>query len=155
MSSYLGPIPNIPTLPNVNILAEDQQPLRNQVDDLYQNISFIMNDKKRRDQYLQIEDITIDTWVDGKAIFRKTIATGAIANGGTTNIPHGISNLDTLVNIRVMVSNGSNQRLLGYASPTAANAASVDTDSTNVVIVTGASFGANYDGYVIMEYTRS
>jgi len=146
--------PLIPMLSPVTIYKESQRPLTDQVNDLYINISDIVNDKKRADKYLKEEVITNDVWVDGKAVFRLTIPTGVLAAGATNTIPHGIVTIDTLVNDRVMVSNGTNQRKLGYSSSVAANAASVDVNATNVVIVTGAGFGANYEGYVILEYTK-
>lgn len=157
MSSYLGPIPSIPTLAPTNIYEEDQQPLRDQLDKIYTDVSNVVNDKKRKDTYLLEEDITIDTWVDGKPIFRKTIATGTINQGATNNISHGISTIDDLVDIRVVVDDGGsppNRKILPYASPTAANAASVDVTNTNVVIITGASFGTAYTGYIYIQYTK-
>jgi len=154
MTSYLGPVPNIPTLEPVNIYEESQIPLKDQVDEIYTKTAFVVNDKKRRDQYLQQEDITTDTWVDGLPIFTKTVAISAIPVGATTNYPHGIAGLKTLVDIRIMVTNGTTQRLLGYAHPTAANAAAVDVNATNIVITTGASFTANMAGYAIMQYTK-
>ena len=147
-------IPNIPTLSPVNIYAEDQRPLIEQINDIYTDISYVVNNKKRRDTYLQVEDISNDLWVDNKAIFRKTIATGILAAGATNSIAHGIVTLDRLIDIRVMVTNGTNQRTLPYANPTASSSAAVDVDITNVVITTGATFGANYQGFIIMEYTK-
>lgn len=146
--------PLIPTLSPVNIYAEDTRPMKDQINDIYITISSVVNDKKRRDTYLQIEDITSDIWVDGKVVFRKVIPTGTLTAGATNTIAHGITTIQTLVDIRVMVTNGTNQRLLGYASPTAANAAAVDVNATNVVITTGASFGAGYSGFICMEYTK-
>jgi hypothetical protein len=90
----------------------------------------------------------------GKQFFRLTIPTGVLAAGATNTIPHGIVTIDKLVNDRVMVSNGTNQRKLGYSSSVAANAASVDVNATNVVIVTGAGFGAGYSGFICIEYTK-
>lgn len=153
MTSYTS-IPNIPTLSPVNIYANDQRPITDQINDIYTDISNIVNDKKRSDPYFQIEDITTDVWVDGKAVFRKTIPTGTLSTGATNTIAHGIITIDTLVDLRVEVSNGTNRRILPYASPTAANSASVDVGTTNVVIVTGSGFGANYSGYIIMQYTK-
>lgn len=147
--------PMIPTLSPVNIYAEDTRPMKDQINDIYIAVSSVVNDKKRRDTYLQIEDITTDVWVDGKVVFRKVIPTGTLAAGATNTIPHGITTIETLVDIRVMVTNGTNQRFLGYATPTAANAASVDVNTTNVVIVTGAGFGAGFSGYICMQYTKT
>lgn len=155
MTSYLGPVPNIPTLSPVRIYADDQYELKDQLDDMHIDIAFIVNDKKRRDQYLQTEDVTTDTYVNGEVIFRKVIPTGVLNQGATNNIAHGITGLVTLVNIFVNVSNGTNQRMLGYASPNVTDMAAVDVNGTNVVILTGATFGANYSGQIYIFYTKS
>lgn len=156
MVSYLEPVPNVPSLSPTSIFQDDSQPLLEKLNQSYTDTANVVNDKKRRDTYLTQEDITNDNWVNQKAIFRKTIripATGNLAVG-INNVPHGISSLETLVSFRSIVTNGTNQRPLPYASPTAANSASVDVTSTNIVIETGASFGANFNGYAHLEYTK-
>lgn len=156
MTSYTS-IPALPTLSPTNFYSEDQQPIRDQLDNVYTDIANVTNDKARRYNYqimLDNENITNDLWVDGDTIFNKVIATGTITAGATNNIPHGIDTIDILVNIRVMVTDGTTQRLLGYANPTAANSAAVDVDATDVIITTGAGFGAGFEGYVYMEYTK-
>jgi len=160
MSNYLEPVPNIPTLSPVNIFPDDQYKVEDQLDWIYDNIAYCVNDKARSEQYLMFEDITNDNWVvtdpstqDAQPIFRKTFATGTLAAGANV-IAHGIVNFTTLVNHTISVSNGTNQRMLGYANPTAANAAAVDVDATNVTITLGAGFGAGYSGYCTLYYTR-
>lgn len=153
MSSYLGPVPDIPSLAPTNFYAEDQQPIRDQLDKVYTDIANVVNDKKRRDIYLQTEVITNDLWVNNKAVFTKTIAVPAIA-AGANNIAHGITTIADLVDIRVVVSDGTTRKILPYASPTAANSASVDVTGTNIVITAGAGFGANFTGYAIIQYTK-
>lgn len=156
MTNYLEPVPSIPTLAPTNVYTEDQQPIRDQLDKIYTDVSNVVNDKKRRDNYLLTEQITNDVWVDGKAVYTKTLrapATGNIA-AGANNIPHGITTIDSLVDIRVVVSDGTTRKPLPYAHPTAANAAAVDVTATNIVITAGASFGANFNGYAIIQYTK-
>jgi hypothetical protein len=153
MTSYTSQ-PDIPTLSPVNIYAEDTRPINDQINDIYTDISNIVNDKKRRDTYLLQEDITIDVWVDQRSVFRKTVATGALTAGATNTIAHGITTLSTLVDVRVMVTNGTNQRTIPYAHPTAANAGAVDVDATNIVITLGAGFCAGYSVYAIIQYTK-
>lgn len=156
MSSYLGPVPNIPTLAPTNFYPEDQQPIHDQLAIVYTDIANVVNDKKRSDNYqlnLNFENVTNDVWVDGKPVFKKVLATGTLAAGANV-IPHGITTLQTLVDIRVMVSNGTLQRPIPYASPVANAEASVDVNSTQVGINVGAAFGANFSGYIIMEYTK-
>lgn len=159
MSSYLGPTPAIPTLSPTQIYADDTQPLRDQIDYIYTDVAFVVNDKARAFQYLQTEDITNDDWTTTTQdtpvpIYTKTLATGSLVAGVNT-IAHGITGFGTLVNIRVMVTNGTNQRLLGYSSPTIGDCASVDVNATNAVITLGASFGLGYTGWIIMQYTKT
>lgn len=151
--SYLASTPNIPSLSPTHFYPQDQQPLQDQLNDAWTDVSNIVNDKARRYNYLLTEQVTNDLWVDGKPVYQKVVEIAALA-AGVNNTPHGIQTLDTLVDVRVMVSNGTNQRLLGYANPTAANSAAVDVDATNIVITTGAGFGANYEGYAILFYTK-
>lgn len=151
--SYLASTPNIPSLSPTHFYPHGQQPLEDQLNDAWTDVSNIVNDKARRYNYILTEQVTNDTWVDGKAVYQKVVEIAALA-AGVNNTAHGIQTLDTLVDVRVMVSNGTNQRLLGYANPTAANCAAVDVDATNIVITTGAGFGANYEGYAILFYTK-
>lgn len=153
MSSYLEPVPNIPTLAPTNVYQEDEQPIRDQLDKIYTDVANVVNDKKRRDTYLQTEDITNDVWVNNTPVFTKTIAIPAI-NAGVNTIPHGIITISDLVDIRIVVSDGTTRKILPYASPTVANSASVDVTITDIVITAGASFGANFAGYAIIQYTK-
>lgn len=167
MSSYTEPVPNIPTLAPVNVYQDETQPLRDQLDHIYTDVSYVTNDKKRRSQYLLQEDITNDIWVQTPAdsqsapnpVYTLTLPTGAIA-AGANPINHGIvdsggsSILDTVVDIRVMVKNASTQRMIPYATPTIGDAAGVEVTALQVIITLGATFGNDYTGYVVMEYTK-
>lgn len=159
MTSYTEPVPNIPTLAPTNVYQEDTQPMRDQLDKIYTDTANVVNDKARREQYLTTEDISADTWVqpdpqgNPNPIFKKTVALPGVLPQAA--FAHGITDFGTLVNVRAMVTNGTNYRLIPYASPTITDAASIDVDATNVTIAIGATFGANYNGYVILEYTKT
>lgn len=155
MSSYLASTPNIPSLSPTTFYPNDQQPLQDQLNNAWTDVSNIVNDKARRYNYLETEQVTNDTWVDGKAIYLNVvdIPSSALA-AGVNNVAHNIATIDTLVDVRVMVTDGSNQRLLGYANPTAANSAAVDVDATNIILTVGAGFGAGYSGKAILLYTK-
>ncbi len=158
--NYIEPVPNVPSLSPVNIYEEEIQPLNVQVDKVYTDTANVVNDKARREQYLLQEDITADTWPNENQneiplqVFRKTLETGVLTAGIANIIPHGIVTIDRLIDIRVMVTNGTTRRFIPYASPILANNASVDVTSTNVTITLGATFGAGYSGYIIMQYTK-
>lgn len=161
MGSYIEPIPNIPTLAPTNIYQENTQPMRDQLDKIYTDVANVVNDKARSYRYLTTEDITNDVWVQAdpqgnpNPVFTKTVALAAPLIAGANVTAHGITDFDTLVNVRAMVTDGTNHRLIPYANPTAANAAGIDVDATNITITVGATFGANYDGYAILQYTKT
>ena len=168
MTSYVEPIPNLPTLAPTNIYTEDTQPIRDQLDKIYTDVSNVVNDKSRANRYLDIEDITNDVWTDPdpqadpNPIFTKTISTskitapvaGVLTAGAINTLPHGIIDFDYLVNARVCVSDGTTGRVIPFSSPTAAKSASVEVNSTNIFIEIGAAFGAGYSGSAILEYTK-
>ena len=153
--SYLTPVQAVPTLPPTIIYEEAQYPLKNQLQDLYTQIADVVNLKASNEIHQLNQLPTNDFWVDGRTIFTKTIATGTLAQGATNTIAHGITGFMTLVKHEIAVTNGTNQRMLPYANPTAADSAAVDVNATNVVITTGASFGAGYSGFITLFYTTT
>lgn len=155
MSSYIQSVPDIPSLEPTQFYKDDTQPLQEQLEIVYQRISDIVNDKKRRDQYLQQEIVTNDLWQDGKSIYCKTIHLGVLTQGATNTIAHGISTIDWLVDAVVSAKDATpNRRMIGYASATGANEASLDVGDTNIVIVTGATFGVGFDAWATLYYTK-
>ena len=155
MSSYLQSVPDIPSLAPTTFYEEDIQPLRDQIQLIYPQIADIVNDKKRRDSYLQQEVVTADLWQDGKSIYTKTVSLGTLTQGATNTIAHGITTIDWLVNVIVSARNATpSRRVIGYSSPTIANTASIDVNNTNIVIVTGATFGAGFVAWATLYYTK-
>lgn len=39
-------------------------------------------------------------WIDGRTIYQKTFSMGGLKAAGKTVVPHGINNLDMVINIR-------------------------------------------------------
>lgn len=153
MTSYTSQ-PNIPTLTPVDNFTDDEQPLRDKLNKIYTDIANIVNDKKRKDQYLQQEDITADVWVNGKAIFRQTFPTGTLAATNTNPITTNIKTIDTLVLAYGSITNGTTQKTLPYSNPDATQNIAVDVTSTQILLTTGAGMPANYSGYITIFYTK-
>lgn len=144
--------PNIPTLSPVDIFTNDEEPFRDKMNKVYTDIVNITTDKKRKEQYLQQEDITIDSYADGKAIFRQTYPVPALV-AGPNNINHGIT-IDSLVDIWGSVSNGTTRVPLPFVDPVAVNQIGVSVTATQIVLNVGAGFGAGFTGFITMYYTK-
>ena len=78
------------------------------------------------------------TWLDNKPIWTKTI-TGTIVGTAVTNYPHGITNIDTVIEIKGAAQ--QQKPLTGTAVPlpsldpnTLANSVGIYMDATNLII---------------------
>lgn len=96
-------------------------------------------------------------WVDGSAIYKKTINLGALPNATTKAVAHGVSNFGYLVKIEGMSTySGDNVfRPLPHVSVySAADNILVEVSPTDVVVYTGVDRSA-FSGYVTIYYTKS
>lgn len=100
------------------------------------------------------------TWVDGRPIWKKSLATVNWAGGGTTNtIPLGITGNFTVIAIDAAISNGtlstSNTLPLPYLDvAVAANNIGITRTGTNIVITSGGTNYSTYSGYVTVYFVR-
>ena len=99
----------------------------------------------------------VGEWIDGKTIYRKTIDVGALPNNASKNTPHGISNLDTVIDCRgfAKASWGTQYPIpTVYTSGDISYNTQVSVDATNVTLsCVGNNSGKS--GYVTIWYTKS
>ena len=93
-------------------------------------------------------------WINGDAIYKKTVNIGNLPNNTTATTAHGISNFSTLVKLEGNFTDGTNSAPIPYAAPTAAKSVQAYADATNVTIGTGEDRSA-YSGYVTLYYTKT
>lgn len=93
-------------------------------------------------------------WIDGSAIYKKTISLGNLPNNTTKTVAHGISNFGVLVNLEGHFTNGTNTGPLPYSATTLAKNVQIYADATNITIGTGEDRSA-YSGYATLYYTKS
>lgn len=101
---------------------------------------------------------TSDTWVDGKAIWQVSVATGAL-NAGTTAVTLPITGNFSVKRIQCCVSDGtlstSNTLNLPHIdTAVAANEISIQRNGLTVNITSGGTNRAAYSGYVTVWYTK-
>lgn len=102
---------------------------------------------------------TAFTWIDGRAIYTKTL-TGTINPApGVTTVPHGISGINTLVRLYGTAQNTIPLTGFGFTLPyvdpvTPANSIGLFIDATNLYIFTGSASWLNYAFHGTIEFTK-
>lgn len=107
------------------------------------------------EQYSTSEEV-IGEWIDGKPLYRKTISTGTLPNGGGMNVPHNISNIDNVVRVYGYAYRSSD----GVSLPLPHSAYDISciscyANKTNICIVTYTDRTAFTTSYVTLEYTKT
>lgn len=105
--------------------------------------------------YSTTEQLTGDTWIDGKPIYRKVINFGALPNNTSKDVAHGITGADYFTDIRGVAVSGSIFIPINFANPLSLTAGiGAVVDGSNVQIITGIN-RTGYSAYVILEYTKT
>ena len=106
--------------------------------------------------YSTSEQDTGFTWIDGSAIYKKTINFGALPSSGNKNMAHSIANFSTLVDIKAMLYDTASSRYKPLNLPQGNNTdwVVIEVNSTNVYAYVGADF-SNTTAYITLYYTKS
>ena len=105
--------------------------------------------------YSTTEQNTGRLWIDGKPIYRKEINLGTLTDTTPKSVPHGISNLDTVISLSGFATNGTVFLPLPLARyNNFASQIGLYADKTNVVVEPGNDRTA-FTCYVIIEYTKT
>ena len=99
-------------------------------------------------------ETVIGTWL-GKTLYRKVINFGALPNKASKRVAHNISNLDIVVRLSGIFTNGSATLPLPYAHSTSTSVVALYTpDKVHVQTECGIDRTA-YTGYIIIEYIKT
>lgn len=142
--------------------AEDQkQQFQYQLQNEHIQVSNSVNSTIDDESYWTRERMTAFTWVNGKAIWKKTLATVAWTAAGTINtIPLGVKGNFTVLDIECCLSDGnlstSNTLLLPNIDvAVAANEISITRVGTNIIITSGGTNRSAYSGYVTVYFIKN
>lgn len=98
----------------------------------------------------------IGTWL-GKPLYRKVVNIGSLPNSTSKNVSTGLSNIDTMCKLYGTAYGSGNMLPIPHASASSI-ASSIDAFLTNnygtLTIQTGSD-RSSYQGYVIVEYTKT
>lgn len=101
------------------------------------------------------EQLTGGTWIDGKPIYRKTINCGVLPNNTTKNVPHGITNIGSVINIYGVATSGDKAMSLPYVATSSTYCVSVYRDESTIAIQTASDRTEYTKTYVTLEYTKT
>lgn len=99
------------------------------------------------------------TWLDGRAIYTKTLTGTITIAPGDTPVAHGIARINTLVRLYGTAQDGTPLSTFGLPLPyndpaTPADGLGLFLDPTNVYIRAGSATWLNYIFHVTIEYTK-
>lgn len=99
-------------------------------------------------------------WIDGSAIYKKTINFGALPNNTSKTVAHGISNIANVIKIEgVAMRPGSpnqwNPLPLVYRGDDASYDGELYANDTNVGVVFSADRSIYTSSYITLYYTKS
>lgn len=96
------------------------------------------------------------TWIDGSAIYKKTINFGALPSSGNKIVAHNITGFGALVDMKAMLydTNASRYKLLNLPQGNNTDWIVLEVNNTNVYAYVGSNF-SNSTAYVTLYYTKS
>lgn len=104
-----------------------------------------------------LQEKAVGKWVDGKTIFKKTVAFGALPNAGAKNVAHGISNLGYVVKIEgtcLQSTTYKNIPLMYKGSDSSYNV-EFSINPTNISVASSQDRSSIVCAYVTIYYTKT
>lgn len=107
--------------------------------------------------YSLTEQNTGTKWIDGRAIYKKTISCGTLPDSSAKSIAHGISNLDWIVDFggTAKATNGLAVPLPFCKTSNMAGQMELTLDDTNITITTGSDRAEFTESYITLYYTKT
>ena len=98
----------------------------------------------------------IGTWIDGKPLYEKVIDGGVLPNRDAKQIPHGISDLNDVIECKGWARNGSNRHVIPIVNGSSANyQLGIYINNTNIVVGTDYDYSGYTISYYIIRYTKT
>lgn len=118
---------------------------------------YITDASNRQNDVYSISEQPVGTWVDGKTIYRKTVAFGALPNATSKRVAHNISNLDYVVKIEGSCLQGAGYKNipLVYKGSDSTYNVEFSVDATHIEAVSNQDRSGNICPYVTIYYTKN
>lgn len=111
----------------------------------------------RGESYSTSEQLTDMIWTNGKPIYKKTIAFGALPNNAGKNVAHGISTIERVMDIQTEGYEASGPYYYHFGHVNVSNiinGVSIYVDATNIVISTGTN-RTGVSANITLYYTKT
>lgn len=108
--------------------------------------------------YSLTEQNTGTKWIDGRAIYKKTISCGTLPNATDKIIEHGVDNLSRVIDAygyAFRSSDGTGFPLIFTSNIAAANSIGFTWNSTTIVIGTGTDRSNITESYITIYYVKT
>ena len=125
----------------------------------------VVNEEKVKEIAKEVYSTTeqvVGTWIDGKPLYRKVVDCGTLPNAANKNIPHGITNLKSIIDMRgIAHCDGALPQNLPLPFPYSgaeSNASTVPIymwEENGNVVIKALSDRNSYIAYVILTYTKT
>lgn len=122
-------------------------------DNLNNNFNYL--DEKAQDIYSTTE-IVIGKWIDNKPLYRKVVDVGTLPNATTKEINSGLSNV-FITQLHGIMYNSASCITLPDVNPSGVtySVRLYYSYSNNKISLTTGADRSTYNGYVILEYTKT
>lgn len=109
------------------------------------------------DVYSTGETKTNKIWIDGKSVYRKVIKFTQGLNGGVNEITHNIANIDSIVDVNMLLKFNTTVYFNSAFESTSAYISLSGATPEKLYIGVGSSWGGSFkQGFtIIMEYTKT
>lgn len=94
-------------------------------------------------------------WIDGSAIYKKTVSTGTLPDTNASWTQHGISNMSKVIKAEGYATDGTTFHPLPYANTASNGSVAVQVTSTNIMLSTTSDQSAYTESYITLYYTKS
>ena len=102
--------------------------------------------------HYDLNEQVIGTWIDGKPLYAKTVNFGSIPSNSTKEVDHNISDLKMTIGFEGTMMSGTVCETL----PSGENSNfRMQTTSSKLKIITGASWSGWNDSYITIKYTKT
>lgn len=104
--------------------------------------------------YFTTERNTGSKWIDGSAIYKKTVELGALPNATSKSVSHSISGIKTIVKIEGFATASGRSLPLPHVSTDISTCIQIDANRTAVTVNTVSHDRSSFTGYATIYYTK-
>lgn len=137
-------------------LEDQKQQFQYQLQSQHIQVANSINSTIDDESYWTRERQNSFTWLDGRSVYSKTLATTSWTMVGTVNtIPHGIAGNFTVISFGGYLADGTINLSMPYLDAvTGANSIGVLRSGSSVILTSGGTDYSTYSGHITIYYVK-